>query len=493
MYFSLTSIGPAAADLSFLLRKHPDKVQRFDLPTGVATVFFPESSAERAEMTMVLTVDPIELIRNKSIRHGAGFPLGQFVNDRPYATTSLVSHAVAKVFSSAMTGGLASDPEAPFRRTDITLRLPALPVVAHRELAGADLVRALFEPLGWTIAATPLPADPQHPEWGDSRYLDVTLSAHTTVADALRQFCALVPVVTDAQHYWVSSNQAEALVRLGTLIGSEASSEPPADLASRSWLAGHSLAELIVRRYLVHQRDLVDECWALLGGLPDAEGETGHAEKVTQRAPRLADLRSAAIHAQLSGLGATSVVDMGCGEGALLRVLSRDASFRRLIGTDVDSRALRRAAESLNLFDADERLRDRVQLLHSSATYRDDRLKGADALVLMEVIEHLDADRLPTLVDTVFGFTRPGHVLVSTPNIEYNAFYPTPFETGYRHSDHRFEFTRAEFEEWASGIGEAYGYTVRFAGIGEADPEHGASTQMAVFTLLAPTTKEAVA
>ena len=53
----------------------------------------------------------------------------------------------------------------------------------------------------------------------------------------------------------------------------------------------------------------------------------------------------------------------------------------------------------------------------------------------------------------------------------------------FRHKDHRFEWTRAEFQAWAEGIAEKYGYTVRFMPIGEVDENVGAPSQLGVFGL----------
>jgi hypothetical protein len=125
--------------------------------------------------------------------------------------------------------------------------------------------------------------------------------------------------------------------------------------------------------------------------------------------------------------------------------------------------------------------RARLSLFQSSLTYRDPRLAGLDAAVLMEVIEHVEPDRLGALERAVFGFAAPGTVVVTTPNREYNAEYGMA-GGAVRHPDHRFEWTRAQFTAWASGVASGYGYTVRYAGAGQESPVAGAPTQVAVFT-----------
>jgi hypothetical protein len=81
----------------------------------------------------------------------------------------------------------------------------------------------------------------------------------------------------------------------------------------------------------------------------------------------------------------------------------------------------------------------------------------------------------------VFEHARPTTVIVTTPNFDYNAKFPGLPAGRFRHPDHRFEWTRAEFAEWAGGIAERQSYTVRFAPVGEVDPELGAPTQMGIF------------
>ena len=129
-----------------------------------------------------------------------------------------------------------------------------------------------------------------------------------------------------------------------------------------------------------------------------------------------------------------------------------------------------------------ERQRERLRLLQGALTYRDDRLAGFDAAVLMEVIEHVEPGRLPALQRAVFESAHPGHVLVTTPNAEYNVRFETLPAGRLRHRDHRFEWTRVEFAAWADQITDRFGYAVRYLPIGPEDPEVGSPTQMAVFS-----------
>ena len=199
----------------------------------------------------------------------------------------------------------------------------------------------------------------------------------------------------------------------------------------------------------------------------------------------LAVQRAAAVLQAIGSVRATSVLDIGCGEGALLRHLRADRTFVRILGTDVSVRALEKAADRLDMRGRSDAERSRLTLAQSSVTYRDERLLGFDVAVLMEVIEHLDLDRLPALEDSVFAYARPGAVVVTTPNAEYNATYPhlhsRPDGTTMRHTDHRFEWTRAQFTQWADAVAAAHGYTVTYQEVGPSDSDLGSPTQLALF------------
>jgi 3' terminal RNA ribose 2'-O-methyltransferase Hen1 len=232
------------------LHKHPGRAQSVELPVGTAHVFYPEATRERCTAALLLEVDPIGLVRGKRFA-GDGFSLSQYVNDLPYAASSMLAVALGTVFRTAMAGRCAARPDLAGTALPLVIRIPALP-----SRGGPDLVHRFFAPLGWTVRADPIPLDPQIPEWGDSRYVDATFTATMALDRALQ------------------------------------------------------LAE----RRLQLER------------MPDSQ-------------------------------------------------------------------------------------RSRLTLLQSSLTYRDDRLAGFDAAVLMEVIEHLDLDRLPSLERSVYGHARPRTVL----------------------------------------------------------------------------------
>lgn len=482
MFLTISTTGTPerpATDLGFLLHKHPDKAQTFSTSYGTAHVLYPEATAERCTAALLLEVDAVALVRRGKGKGRGGAPdaaLAQYVNDRPYAASSLLAVALSAVFSSAMKGQCAARPELPAETRPLRVEVPALPA-----RGGADLVRALFEPLGWTVSAEAVPLDLQFPEWGDSRYVRLELEARgLTVAEALRHLYVLLPVLDDAKHYWVASDEVDKLLRAG-----------------EGWLPDHPEQKLITSRYLSRRWSLTREAMERLELVRLAETDDTDVAEIdnavdeetdTEEKPvPLAVLRRDAILAALHTSGASRVLDLGCGQGQLVQALLKDTRFTEIVGVDVSVRALTIAARRLKLDRMGERQAARVQLVQGSLAYTDRRLKGYDAAVLSEVIEHLDLPRLPALEYAVFGSARPRTVLVTTPNVEYNVRWETLPAGHSRHGDHRFEWTREEFRGWARTVAERHGYAVEFTPVGLDDPEVGPPTQMAVFTLATAT------
>ncbi len=469
---AVTTSWPAT-DLGYLLHKNPARVQSFEVASGAAHVFYPEATATRCTAALLLEVDPVGLIRGRRGPDGGeGFTLGQYVNDRPYAASSLLAVAMSRVYKTAMAGRCEARPELAASPIPLELAIPVLPC-----RGGPELARRLFAPLGWQVEASAIALDEAFPAWGDSRYLDVRLSGQVRLADALNHLYVLLPVLDDAKHYWVSTDEVDKLVRAG-------------GGADGGWLAGHPEKPLITRRYLAHKASLYKSALARLAEVDDAEPESfdnavpdpSEDEDHEGRPVSLAEQRCGAVLAVLRAANARRVADVGCGEGALTAALLADDAFTEVIAADVSSRALEIAERRLRLDRMPPRRRERLRLIQTSLTYRDQRLAGLDALVLMEVIEHIDQPRLGALERTVFEAARPGHVVVTTPNSEHNVRFENLPAGGVRHRDHRFEWNREEFASWARRVAAERGYDVRFLPVGQDDPEVGPPTQMAVFT-----------
>ena len=467
MLLTISTTHQPATELGFLLHKHPSRVQCFDLKFGKAHVFYPEVSHDRCTAALLLEIDPIQLVRGrKATGKESSGPLDRYVNDRPYVASSFLSVALARVFGTAMAG--TSDARPELTKTEIPLEA-RLEVVAAR--GGERLLHRLFEPLGYSLEVERHVLDDEHPEWGASPYYSVKLGKTTTLRELLTQLYVLVPVLDDDKHYYIGEDEIDKLLRKG-----------------QGWLDSHPAREEVALRYLKRKKSFARQALQRLdeaAGTNEAADEQHSAgeqrEAALEKPMRLNETRLERVHQALSELGASKVVDLGCGEGKLVRRLLRDKQFERVVGMDTAIRSLEVASERLRLDEMAPRMRKRVDLLHGSLIYRDKRLTGYDAATLIEVIEHIDPSRLESVERVVFACARPKSVVVTTPNIEFNARFERLENGAFRHPDHRFEWTRSEFRDWAEGVASRHGYECTIEGIGEEDPEHGHPCQMAVF------------
>lgn len=463
MLLTISTNHEPATDLGYLLHKHPDRCQSFDLSFGKAHVFYPEASAERCVACLLLDVDPVGLVRGKG--NWESGPLDQYVNDRPYVASSLMSVAISQVFGSALSG--KSNERAELVATDIplTARLDVLPV-----RGGKELLKRMFEPLGYTVTATQHLLDEKFPDWGEGHYFSVELTQTTTVSKLLQHLYVLIPVFDGRKHYYIGPAEVEKLLAKG-----------------ESWLADHPERAFIARRYLAKKQSLVRQALARLAEEEDVEpNEEDLTTKTTtnerqQRELSLHEQRLGAVLAAIRSSGAKRVVDLGCGEGKLLREFLADKQFTEILGMDVSVRSLEYAHRRLKLDRLPDLQRKRIKLIHGSLTYRDERIANFDAAAIVEVIEHLDPARLKAFERVVFEQAKPRTVVLTTPNQEYNVMWESLPAGEVRHSDHRFEWTRAEFQDWADGIAERFGYSVRFLPVGPEDDKVGAPSQMGVF------------
>lgn len=440
--------------------KHPDRTQSFDLAFGQAHVFYPEASSDRCTAALLLDVDSIGMVRGPK----SGATLFEYVSDRPYVASSFMSVAIAQVFGSALAGNCRDRPELVEQTIPLEAMLSALP-----SRGGEEMVRRLFEPLGYEVETVAHELDPEIPEWGDSRYLTVTLRAELPLRDMLRHLYVLVPVLDNRKHYWVGEDEVEKLVQKG-----------------EGWLAEHPDRDLIARRYLKHRRSLARKAVERLTAAeepPEEEpADAAESEDVRDRDPGLHEQRLGTVLSVLRAERVRRVVDLGCGEGKLLRLLLKDAQFERIVGMDVSLRSLEIAEDRLNLDRMPEAKKERIRLIHGSLMYRDERLSGFDAAAVVEVVEHLDPPRLAAFERVLFEHAKPAVVVLTTPNREYNVQFETLPEGELRHRDHRFEWSRKEFEGWAGAVAERFKYSVRFLPVGPEDPKVGAPSQMGVFT-----------
>jgi 3' terminal RNA ribose 2'-O-methyltransferase Hen1 len=465
MLLTITTTYSPATDLGYLLHKNPARTHTFDLSFGQAHVFYPEAGEERCTAALLLDIDPVGLVRGRRGPGGEGGMLEQYVNDRPYVASSFLSVAISQVFGTAMSGRSKERPELAETALPFQVKIAALPC-----RGGKEVLRRLFEPLGYEVRAQGHALDESFPEWGDSLYFTVELDVTTRLCQLLTHLYVLVPVLDADKHYWIGDAEVEKLLRHG-----------------EDWLAAHPERELVVRRYLKHRRHLTQQAFERL-----LEEDNRNADENAESHSREEDLleekislnqqRIDTVVSVLKEHDAKRVIDLGCGEGRLLSAMFKDRSFVELLGVDVSYRALEVAGERLKLDHLPDRQRSRIKLKQGSLTYRDKRLAGYDAATVVEVIEHLDPPRLVAFERALFQFARPQTVLITTPNAEYNVKFENLPAGKLRHRDHRFEWTRAEFQQWAVDVAQKFGYSARFLPIGPVDEALGAPTQLGVFT-----------
>ena len=478
MLLTITAEGENAAALSFLLHKHPDKLQQVELSVGAAYIFYPECEKEKVTAALLLDIDPIGMVRNAKNFAGKDFLLGQYVNDRPYVASSFVSSAISKAFSSAMNGSCKEHPEFIDMPLALTAKISVLPAPRGGEL----LIKRLFEPLGYTVEAERHLLDTQFSEWGYGKYFTLTLKNTLSLKDLLSHLYVLIPVLDNEKHYFITQNEVEKLLQKG-----------------KGWLEQHPEREIIVSRYLINLKSLMRSAFEVLqavedGIIPDTDNEAeqdeltkiedtaaAHTQLQKVKKERLHDIRLKLVAEKLKQSGAASVIDLGCGDGKLLRLLLKEKQFTRIAGTDVSYSELEKSQDKLHWNEMPEKQRERLSLFQSSLTYRDKRFSGFDAAAVVEVIEHLDPNRLPALEKSLFTYAKPQTIVLTTPNREYNVRYENLSAGKVRHSDHRFEWTRSEFEAWAERVARENNYTVAFFPVGEEE-NIGAPSQMAVFT-----------
>ena len=465
MILTITWEGQNTQDLGFLLYKHPERAQQFELNSGKAYVFYPEVSDERTTAALVLDIDPIDLARGKLGSKEGG--LFDYVNDRPYASTSFMSTAINRIFSSAMKGKSEHRPELAASPLKLTATLSSL-----KDRGNETLAQELFEPLGYTVTTHRSLLDDKFPEWGDSPYIDLTISGTVKLSDLLNHLYVLIPVFDRQKHYYMTEEEIKKLLDHG-----------------EGWLADHPCKERIVKRYFGVKKGLARKAIDRLATGADEDDETAEeaeaaeieAEEKAARTPLNTQRMEAVTNAVLES-GAKSVIDLGCGSATLTQMLLKEQQIRKITACDVSSHALERASQRLNYDRLPSVLKEKLTLTQASLTYRDKRFEGYDCACIVEVIEHIEPMRIPAFERVIFEFAKPGTVILTTPNREYNVNYEKLPEEQLRHGDHRFEWTREEFRKWTEHVCEKFGYTCVISGIGDSDEATGQPTQMGVFT-----------
>ena len=465
MLLKITTHKEAATDLSFLLHKHPDKVQSVEIPSGKAHIFYPQATGQQCSVCLLLDINPIALVKNAK-RDQSDFVLAHYVNDRPYVASSYMSVAISKAFNTAMNGTCKAKPALVDQVMPLEVSVSVLPAPRGGEV----LIRRLFEPLGYTVELTRHRLDTQFDEWGESRYFTLKLQGEQRLKDLLSHLYVLIPVLDTHKHYWVNHTEVEKLLTKG-----------------RAWLSKHPQKEQITKRYL---KGLGRLTRSALDRLLETDANNTHGEEelldksdLIEKKESLHDQRLNLVLEELKATGAQHILDLGCGEGKLVRLLLKEKQFTKILGMDVSFRTLERAVERLHYNEMSPKQKERLAFIQGALTYRDKRLNGFDAAAIVEVIEHLDLDRLEAFERVVFEFAKPTHIVLTTPNKEYNQLFERMKPNQLRHTDHRFEWTREEFDVWVKKVCTRYDYEARIKAVGEVSENVGAPSQMAIFNV----------
>jgi len=458
---TITYEGLNTQELGFLLHKNPDRTQQFKLNYGKAYVFYPEVSDERTTAALLLDIDPLDLAKGKVGSKEGG--LFDYVNDRPYASTSFMSTAISRVFGTAMNGRCDKKQELADTPLDLTACIYSL-----KDNINEDLAKEMFEPLGYSVDTKRTTLNESFPEWGDAPYVNLTIKGRVKLSELLNHIYVMIPVFDRQKHYYSTEEEIKKLLDHG-----------------EGWLANHPYKERITKRFFAVKRNYARKALDIL--LDEDESGEGSIdvdntlEEKEEHIP-LNDRRMETVKNAVIASGATSVIDLGCGEGRLTAMLLKEQQIKRVGACDVSVNTLEKAARRLHIDRMQPYLENKLTLMQASLTYRDKRFEGYDCACMVEVLEHIEPARIPAVERSVFEFASPHTVIVTTPNREYNVNYEFMAEDALRHHDHRFEWSRKEFGDWTKHICDTFSYTCEITGIGDLDEKMGTPTQMGVFT-----------
>lgn len=448
MQISLKVYGEHARMVSHLIAKNPHNLYERKEKGGLVRIVFTKNEEREVHILFFVTVDNMELTKNQtnfsSITH--------YINDRESAVSSIFCSVLRKAVGTALNG----KPKDEFKEwvnysfpLEITFG-PLSTKLTNHELAG------LFEPLGYELTIENgkvlLPAS--FAKKSSAKF--ITLKANQTIQDCFRHLFVLIPVMDQYKHYYIDEKEVDKLKRYG-----------------EGWLSFHPKRNEIIKESLIFS-DLIEKS-RLIESKPSKEKQAPLTKKKS-----LNQWRYEKIIETVKGLPHNSrIVDMGAGEGKLTAQLGFIRGIEELVAVEPSEREQLKAKKRI------EALVGKPDFLlptfkWGSLFYYDSELEKKDIFILCEVIEHIDENRLGKIFDTIFTKYKPYHVIVTTPNQDYNAVYD--MNEAKRHSDHRFEWTQQQFKEWTKYWESHANYKAQIDGIGEYVEGYGYPTQMVIFS-----------
>ena len=313
MLLTVTTTYVPATEIGYLLHKNPFRCQLASLPFGTLFIFYPEATPERCTIAMLLDINPVALARRDSHRPDSSTPLAPYVNDRPYVCSSFFSVALSRVFGQTLHGQCKERPELVQTKMPLSCRLSVLPC-----RGGEHFLKRLFEPMGYTVLAGRHTLDTHFPEWGESVYYTVELNKETTLSELFNHLYVLIPVLDNQKHYYIDKTEIDKLMTYG-----------------EGWLAQHPEKQMIVQRFLKHQNSFAVEALARLmetdpTDVEEDKEESDHLEEDIDHVIRLNEARLGAVLSVLKAEQVETVMDLGCGEGQLLKLLLKEKQFKKL-------------------------------------------------------------------------------------------------------------------------------------------------------------------
>lgn len=443
MQLTIRATGENAKMVSYLLAKNPNNIYERNQKGHLVRMFYSKFNDEELEATIFVTPDPLEMLQNKS----NSYDITHYINDREFAVSSIFCSFIRSALGTALNGQPKEEySEWVGHRFPLALEFgPVSSSLSDKQLAG------LFQPMGYEVAISRPEIHYSFDLKEKSSARTLTLTGHQTLQNALRHLFVLIPVIDNYKHYFIDEKEIDKLERYG-----------------EGWLEEHPLRELIYRQALRFK-----EIYSLVEK-PAAD----ELIKEPVKKARLNDMRYEKIIETASRLKPKSVVDFGSGEGKLAVQLGFMDGIEELLAVEPSQ------SETLKAIRRFEKVKGQAgfiepETLWGSLFYYDERLKGKDLIILCEVIEHIDAERLPKALDTILHSYAPESLIITTPNREYNELYD--MDNHFRHDDHRFEWTRKEFQDWCSERNHQDHYELEFSGIGEEQELQGQPTQMCVF------------
>ncbi|WIM41190.1 3' terminal RNA ribose 2'-O-methyltransferase Hen1 [Paenibacillus sp. PK4536] len=478
MYLTIKATGTHASMISHLLAKNPnnlyDRTEKGARIRLVYTSFQPEET----EVLLFVTPDPIDLVKG-SPDH---YDITQYINDRELVVSSLFCSYIRPALGTALNGKPKADyidwVEHPF-----TLHMSMGPVASDLP---DSMIESLFQPLGYEVQMERGEIDYSFDLKNRSTVRHIQISGQQTLQHMLRQLYILIPVLDNYKHYYISDDEIERLQRYG-----------------EGWLSTHPQHDLIIKRSLrfaplikeyeqkvAKNEDITNvstelsthqaEASEMKSELSEDQDKQYDSNQTEPPVIRLNELRYRAIVEQVSQLPQhKQIVDFGAGEGKLSVRLGEIEGVEQIWAVEPSMQSQLRA---IDRFAKLEGRTDYVipVVTTGSLFYRDERWVDQDVIILCEVIEHINEVRLPQVIHTLFTDYRPQTLIMTTPNREYNEVYQMGKDE-IRHTDHRFEWTRAELEQYCTQWIQDRPYTFTLSGIGEKHEQYGQPTQMVVF------------